>query len=368
MAETWNLDRLEGLLEDMEPEEIRARYGAELAAYPQCLAMLDAFEGLDGQLKQLKDSVPAPPLVAAAKSEPVLVSLPQSPRPASGSWQWTRWAMPLAALLLVGILLLTRAPQRALEQAVVTTPAVEEVVPAAEPAPPPVSQDTELLAEEAAGPAASPVQSQDFKESDKAPLQDVAPPAPARPTLRKLEKAKKEAEQQVFEDKLASAAPLASASQPDEERENTVETQALPPAGAYQRPEAAAVADDQRIDNVMKTRARAADEREGAVPKRPSAQEASPLKDDAAHTPKDVAAWVEKYNASRQDPNARAALFAPGLNPFGVRDAAAWPKLRVYASSDEGLEVEALGTDGRSLGRFRLELDETGRCVALHPK
>lgn len=85
-----NLDRLEELLETMSPEDIRAQYGEALAKDPRCEAMLTAFEGMDDHLKQLKDAVPAPEF-----------------RPPKKAWlpATVTWALPQAAVLVLGIML-----------------------------------------------------------------------------------------------------------------------------------------------------------------------------------------------------------------------------------------------------------------------
>ena len=93
-----DLDVLEQLLETMEPSEIRARYKRELASLPECGALLDHFESMDGYLSELKASVGPPPAIRLPKNN-----------------RWTRimpWALPLAAALVFGVLIITRtSPQ-----------------------------------------------------------------------------------------------------------------------------------------------------------------------------------------------------------------------------------------------------------------
>jgi len=87
MAE-MNLDRLETLLETMEPHDIRQQYTDELAACPQSEAMLASFEGLDDDLTDLKRVEPPPPFRKPGKSYRVLQA---------------QWILPLAACVLLAV-------------------------------------------------------------------------------------------------------------------------------------------------------------------------------------------------------------------------------------------------------------------------
>ncbi len=370
MAETWNLDRLEGLLEQMEPDEIRARYGAELAAHPQCLAMLDAFEGLDERLQQLKESVPpAPALAVATRPVPLLFSVPQAPRPAFPRWRWTRWALPVAALLVVGLLLVTRAPQSALEQTAVAPPEALKTLPAAEPLAPSVSQDAELVAEDTADLAASQVQPPVPEASAEAPEKETASaPASARPTLRRQEESKMDSEVRRYEEKPTPAPPPASQELPAQVQ--ATEAPALAPAKVEKRAESAREADDRLADALVPgaSQTAAPNLSEEKLKSPPRGRRLSSIMNLAPGGAASVDMWVEKYNALRKDPGARAELFTPGLDPFRGNLAGTWPRLLLHIAADGAIEVEALDADGRGQGRFRVEFDESGRCVAMHPK
>jgi len=84
-----NLDRLEQLLETMSPDDIRAQYGEELAKDPRSEAMLATFEGMDDRLKTLKDGPAAPEFRMPKRYWSPLV---------------IKWALPLAAVVVLGLL------------------------------------------------------------------------------------------------------------------------------------------------------------------------------------------------------------------------------------------------------------------------
>lgn len=98
MAKPMDLDQLEKLLETMEAEEIRAKYGDQLT--PVCQAFLASFEELDQQLAELKTFEQAPQLPksglqagkSAAKVVPIWVS------------NQLKWALPLAAVIIAAFL------------------------------------------------------------------------------------------------------------------------------------------------------------------------------------------------------------------------------------------------------------------------
>lgn len=108
MSDTLSLDQLEQLLETMAPAEIRARYGAALAANPRCESMLRHFEQIDEQLAALADAESAPPLpdfaallAERAAAEPKVVPLPAR----RNSLRWLVMAGPIAAALVVALLI-----------------------------------------------------------------------------------------------------------------------------------------------------------------------------------------------------------------------------------------------------------------------
>ncbi|CAM2066522.1 hypothetical protein SCOR_14185 [Sulfidibacter corallicola] len=89
MTDKLDLDRMEALLETMEPEEIRSQYGAALAEAPECERMLHHFEAMDDHLDHLKSVDPAPAMV-----------LPKRRRARSV----LTWAVPLAAIVIIAVL------------------------------------------------------------------------------------------------------------------------------------------------------------------------------------------------------------------------------------------------------------------------
>lgn len=111
MAETLTMDRLEKLLETMDPAAIRAMHGqAPLPA--ECEALLAAFEAMDEDLDALKlaDTPPALPELQESRQEDLAaVPLMASTTPARRS-NWKRhlsWALPIAAALVFGVLITT---------------------------------------------------------------------------------------------------------------------------------------------------------------------------------------------------------------------------------------------------------------------
>lgn len=104
MSDTMNLDRLEQLLEELEPAEIRRRFAAELAENPRCEAMLAHFENMDADLQALADLEPAPPI-------PIPSAIPAAETPvepiSSRRLLIRRFiiAGPLAAALVVALLI-----------------------------------------------------------------------------------------------------------------------------------------------------------------------------------------------------------------------------------------------------------------------
>ncbi|CAM2008277.1 hypothetical protein [Acanthopleuribacter pedis] len=100
MSEPMTLDRLEELLETMEPAEIRRDYAAELAADPRCEAMLEHFEKLDANLEALAELEPAP-AIPVPRAEGAVVSLPKR-RPLV---RWLTFVAPLAAALVVALMI-----------------------------------------------------------------------------------------------------------------------------------------------------------------------------------------------------------------------------------------------------------------------
>lgn len=84
-----NLDRLEQLLETMEPSEIRDQYAAQLAQDPRCEAFLRQFERLEGQLEALKTLETAPTMKLSKRGMKGRI--------------WT-WALPMAAVFILGLL------------------------------------------------------------------------------------------------------------------------------------------------------------------------------------------------------------------------------------------------------------------------
>lgn len=95
MSEPMNPDRLYQLLADLEPAEIRKRYAEALQNHPECHALLREFEGLDQDFVELGTlSTPPEPdwsRIRGTKSG-ILVQL-------------QRFALPLAAVLVLGIAL-----------------------------------------------------------------------------------------------------------------------------------------------------------------------------------------------------------------------------------------------------------------------
>jgi len=87
MTEELNLDRLEELLETLEPAQIRSQYAQQLGKNPACNDMLKMFEDLDEDLVQLKMADPAPVIRTRRR--------PRFPM---------HWALPLAAGLMVAFL------------------------------------------------------------------------------------------------------------------------------------------------------------------------------------------------------------------------------------------------------------------------
>lgn len=123
------VDELERLLGKLEPEEIEARYGAQLD--PEARASFDAFKRTCEKLNLLADHVAlsVPPMPAPRRQRPLLTLLRRPlPMPA--------WSMPLAAAAMVCLGLLvprpTEAPEQPQEQ---RTPAPELVTVRAEAVP-----------------------------------------------------------------------------------------------------------------------------------------------------------------------------------------------------------------------------------------
>ncbi len=88
MTEKLTMAYLETLLESMEPAEIRERFSDELRENPSCEAMLSAFESMETDLLDLK-------------------SLDQPPhfrKPGIMAHRLKIWSLPLAAVLLLGLL------------------------------------------------------------------------------------------------------------------------------------------------------------------------------------------------------------------------------------------------------------------------
>ncbi|MDJ0839717.1 MAG: hypothetical protein QNK37_24580 [Acidobacteriota bacterium] len=136
MAEKLNLDRLEELLETMEPAKIRETYAAELD--DAGLRMLATFEALDDDLGVLKAVDPAPPL-------------PQAPAaPRARIIPFMKY-LPMAAVLVGGLLIYTLVFQpdqmqtAPMEESDVAERSVTETIA---DAPQPMDDISEVLEEE----------------------------------------------------------------------------------------------------------------------------------------------------------------------------------------------------------------------------
>ena len=121
MAERLDLDRLEQLLETMNPAEIRARFGPQLAAQPECRTFLGHFEAMDAHLARLKYAqeppvlkLPergallesgAPTALEGDPTAPVEALSVVRPRrlPTAKTGSGSFWVLPLAAALLLGL-------------------------------------------------------------------------------------------------------------------------------------------------------------------------------------------------------------------------------------------------------------------------
>ena len=147
MVEKLDLDRLEALLEDHEPAEVRHLYAQELAENAAFRELLAVYEGMGDDLVELKLMDPAPTL----------------PVPRRRVFPYA-WVLPLTALLMLGFLAWMRvlpsmqemAPEatqsrgRALDDfASAPTPATEEP---AEAAGEPAVLEEPAVPEESAGP------------------------------------------------------------------------------------------------------------------------------------------------------------------------------------------------------------------------
>ena len=104
MTEKLTMEHLESLLETMEPAQIREQYSADLVKNPQCQQFLQAFEEMDENLSLLKD-LDAPPAFAKPLDAPIFVQVPKPPPSKQSIYlRLTRFALPLAAILVLGLL------------------------------------------------------------------------------------------------------------------------------------------------------------------------------------------------------------------------------------------------------------------------
>ena len=142
MAEKLTVDRLELLLEEMEPSEIRALHARQLSEDPQLERFLASFEGLDQQLSDLKILDPTP--VFRRKPRSIM-----------------SWALPLAAAMVFGLLWVAKIPLGDMVQNV------------------PISED--MVLEET---VSAPVASAELPEAELAaelPEAELSEPEPAKP-------------------------------------------------------------------------------------------------------------------------------------------------------------------------------------------
>ncbi len=414
MAETWNLDRMEQLLEDMEPAEIRSRYAAELAAHPQCLAMLEAFEGLDEGFSRLKEMVPATPrLREPAPVEALVLGQPQTPRAPRPIKHWSRWAMPLAAMLLLGILLTTRTAQKVLSEAAQPRQAPLRTAETAEPPDQILSVDKQVPEPaQSMPPATEPTAADTLEAGPREAMK--ADPAPERPSLRKSAKKEAYEEQRQNELKTAKPRPLSPAQeqpQPQREADASAETlgQAMRDEPAQAEAElmaAAAPAPPPREAGGIPLLERAQDQDAqrddtGSSASQASSQPNAPAKGRAAKTADDVSEetstklprgrrvssimelapgatqvelaptdWLNSYNNARQDATARTSLFA-SIPPFAASadGLEPWPELRLVSSEKQELQVETLDAQGAVIARYLLKLDKQCKiCVKVTRK
>ncbi len=100
MTKKMNLDRLEELLEEMEPAEIREQFADELASAPDCLKLLSHFENMDNNLSEY-----------AQHETPPSVQL----RVRRSAWSAMKWALPLAAVLMISFLLWVPSVNRSID-------------------------------------------------------------------------------------------------------------------------------------------------------------------------------------------------------------------------------------------------------------
>lgn len=131
MSKSLNLDQLYQLLEERDPQEIRAEYSQALADDPELAKVLDQFENLDHRLEQLGQlsNPPEPDWQRIRARKPgLLVAFP-------------RYVLPLAAVLILGLAIGSQYWQQGAWQDRASSPAMESMSEAMPQSAPPVARD-----------------------------------------------------------------------------------------------------------------------------------------------------------------------------------------------------------------------------------
>jgi chemotaxis protein histidine kinase CheA len=314
MTEPLSLDRLETLLESMEPADIRAQYREELARKPRCEAMLAQFERMDDDLGALKQAEPAP----RTSTGVVDASWLEKPDSAASVVHLKQrfghgmmgWALPLAAVVVMGLLIglgqWGRRDALKTVEAASEKPQPRRMVHAPEPQPSDIRTD-------------EPVEAVPVAVEEETEAEYTIPEAIV-------------------------------------ESDDTDAYRAAPKAKKEEMQTAGAAIPEQRQ---QKMRAR---------PQEALADLSEQSRESKDETNR-VQDWLARYEKARNVASARENLFADDaeIDIFSGRKSQAWPVLMYLRPMPDG--VGHLLASGSEKGRrFRLVLDGQGRATRLVPQ
>lgn len=233
MIERLTLDRLEELLEALEPSEIRSRFANQLTS--ECERMLAEFEGLDQELRLLTQDAPQ-----------ANVEKPQR--------RLGPWALSIAAVLVLGLILWSPDFNGSLAPDVQTQP---PAVPHAVPTRAPDEEDDDLVSGSV---AVDQLDEEVRSEAERPKKEELKPTAKVMEETRPLRQSK----------------PSASPAAPEQRRSQSLEPQAA---------KSVAVVEDREYESQPEAVKNAAQSRARDVPKslrEHSEEEAMPKRDLAA--------------------------------------------------------------------------------------
>lgn len=392
MAETLDLDKLEELLETMEPAEIRTRYADALAAHPACNHMLTTFEDMDDDLLALKASVgPAPTARKQEAAHTIPLGAPSAPSPKTPRYWRLQFALPLAAVVVFALVFLLRLPGPE-ENMTAMSADTMEMTPMEEPL---IEADDLVVAEsaESDGMAEEETRLDDtLKEQDaaKAPApepQRKAPPKKASLYEKKKSYLKKDSidrarqiPQKVLDQKNYEPEPVKEEDFAEEDsgldrQEMLVSNPKL--ADEVRTKKQVKKARPSALPETDKLRESLADDPQGSAnlggasrgASQASVSPSTVVSSDMDASLSPVISWLDRYHILYSSPNTRrdTSLFTKGATvQLPTSQKAPWPELswRGEQSKDGYLLHGTFGEKKRTV-RYNLVLDAEGLCTSL---